>query len=84
MKLAKNNSTVAFCCKFLMLMINIGLKAHQTPCVWASGSLDDRFHNLLLVSAQESSKTRKEKQICNLRNNNSKIEKEIVNHINMN
>jgi hypothetical protein len=26
--------------KFLVLMVNPGLKAHQTPCVWVSGSLD--------------------------------------------
>jgi hypothetical protein len=26
--------------KFLILMVDPGLKAHQTPCVWASGSLD--------------------------------------------
>jgi hypothetical protein len=62
MKLAKNDSTVAFYRKFLMLAIDPGLKAHQTLCVWASGSLDDRFHNWLLVSAQKAVKPEKKKR----------------------
>jgi hypothetical protein len=45
MKFAKNNNIVAFCCKFSILMINPGLKVHQAPYAWASGSLEINLHD---------------------------------------
>jgi hypothetical protein len=40
--------------KFSVLMVDPGLKAHQTPCAWVSGSLDiSHGINLMLCCKKE-------------------------------
>jgi hypothetical protein len=67
--------------EFLILVTDPGLKAHQSPCDWASGSLEiailfnDQFWQ------QEVARSEKNKRkICKRRNLNSKIEQETFIH----
>jgi hypothetical protein len=47
--------------KFSVLMVDPGLKAHQTPCAWASGSLDISHGINLMLCCKKREKNSKRK-----------------------
>jgi hypothetical protein len=66
-------------CKFIALVIDPGLKAHQAPCAWVSGSLEISYatasHKIVAFIEKQRGKNRtiKENYMSETRNARKKL-----------